>query len=328
MIVSKTPLRASFFGGGTDFYDYFHNSKYGYGNVISTTLGMYVYIVVNKRMDEKIRIVYWDNELVDDVNEIKHNIIREALKITNITSSIEIIYFCDLPMTNLGIGLASSSALAVGVLNALHRFKNEMVSKEQLAKEAIDLEINHLHQEIGIQDQYAVAYGGLNRFIFNKNNKVDVIPLAITDNVKEELNNHLMFFYTGNARDSRQIFKEQKETTKNHREILDFLVEATNTAYQNILNGDIDSWGDLLKQTWEKKKQFAKGVTDENINKMYDLALNNGALGGKILGAGGGGFLLLYVLPDKQENVRKALSNYKEVNFKLDSEGSRIVYQD
>ena len=164
MIVSKTPLRASFFGGGTDFHEYFHNSKYGYGSVISTALDMYVYIIVNRRFDDKIRLVYSGNELVDSVDEIKHNIIREALKITGINKGIEIVYIATLPMTNLGVGLASSSALSVGLLNALHRYKGENVSKEQLAKEAIDLEINHLGQQIGVQDQYAVSYGGFNRY--------------------------------------------------------------------------------------------------------------------------------------------------------------------
>lgn len=328
MIVSKTPLRASFFGGGTDFSSYFHNSKYGYGSVISTAIDMHVYIIVNKRFDDKIRLVYWNNELVDTVDEVKHNIIREALKITGVTSSIEIVYLSDLPMTNLGIGLASSSALAVGVLNALHAFKGEKVSKETLAREAIDIEINRLHQEIGIQDQYAVSYGGFNRYIFNKDDTVSIKPLEIDEKSKEELIKHLMFFYTGNPRDSKEIFKEQKKTINDHGEIFDSLVEATNIACKAIQDNNLDTWGNLLKETWEIKKKFAKGVSNENINKMYDLAINNGALGGKILGAGGGGFLLLYVPIEFQDKVRNALSEYQEVSFKLYSEGSKIVYQD
>ena len=328
MIVSKTPLRASFFGGGTDFYDYFHNSKYGYGCVISTALDMHVYIVVNKRFDDKIRLVYNDNELVDNVDEVKHNIIREALKITNITSGIEILYLADLPMTNLGVGLASSSSLALGVLNALHAYKGEIVSKEQLAKEAIDIEINRLHQEIGIQDQYAVSYGGFNKYIFNNDDTVSIKKLNLNDEIKENLLNHLMFFYTGNARDSKAIFKEQKKTAKNKSEILDSLVEMVTLSEEYLLNNDLDNFGYLLGKAWEIKKQFASGVSNKDINNMYDLAIKNGALGGKILGAGGGGFLLLYVPLNKKNKVRKALSSYKEVNFKIDDEGSRIVYKD
>lgn len=328
MIVSKTPLRASFFGGGTDFYEYYHNSKYGYGTVISTALDMHVYIVINKRFDNKIRLVYKDNELVNTVDDVKHNIIREALKITGITSGIEILYLADLPMTNLGIGLASSSALAVGVLNALHAFKGEKVSKEQLAKEAIDIEINRLHQEIGIQDQYAVSYGGFNKYVFNNNDTVTLKKIDIGEEVKEKLLSNLMFFYTGNARDSKDIFKEQKQTTKNKSEILDSLVEMVNLAEGYLLNNELDSFGHLLGKSWEIKKQFAKGITNDNINNMYNLAMENGAFGGKILGAGGGGFLLLYVPPEQQNKVRKALTAYKEVKFKIDDEGSRIVYND
>lgn len=328
MIVSKTPLRTSFFGGGTDFHNYFRNSKYGYGSVLSTTINMYVYIIINKRFDKKIRLVYWDNELVDTVDEIKHNIIREALKITGVSEGIEILYLADLPMTNLGVGLASSSAMAVGVLNALHAFKGETVSKEQLAKEAIDLELNHLGQKIGIQDQYAVAYGGFNRYYFNKDDTVTVKPLEVDQKTKDELLNHLMFFYTGNARDSKQIFKEQNKTILDRGSMLDGLIEATNEAEEAIKNKDYDKIGYLLNETWQIKKQFASGVSNENIDHMYNLAMNAGALGGKILGAGGGGFLLVYVPLDKKKDVLKALKDYQEVRVKFDTEGSKIVYSD
>ena len=328
MIVSKTPLRTSFFGGGTDFHNYFRNSKYGYGSVLSTTINMYVYIIINKRFDKKIRLVYWDNELVDSVDEIKHNIIREALKITGVSEGIEILYLADIPMTNLGVGLASSSAMAVGVLNALHTFKGEEVSKEQLAKEAIDLEINHLGQRIGIQDQYAVAYGGFNRYYFNKDDTVTVEPIDIDKKTKNELLDHLMFFYTGNARDSKQIFKEQNKTIVDRGQMLDGLIEAVNEAEEAIKNKDYDKWGYLLNETWQIKKQFASGVSNENIDNMYNLAMNAGALGGKILGAGGGGFLLVYVPLDRKKDVLKALKDYQEVSVKFDTEGTKIVYKD
>ena len=328
MIVSKTPLRASLFGGGTDFHDYFHNSKYGYGSVISTGINMYVYIIVNKRFDNKIRLVYYGNELVESVDEIKHNIIREALKITGITSGIEILYLADLPMTNLGVGLASSSALAVGVLNALHAYKGEMVTKEELAKEAIDIEINRLHQQIGIQDQYAVSYGGFNRYIFNSDDSVIIKPIELKISVKKELFNNLMLFYTGIPRDSKKIFEEQKETTKNRSEILDELVMTTDEVMGYLQRKEFDKIGELLDKTWKIKKQFASGVTNSEIDKMYDLAMRAGALGGKILGAGGGGFLLLYVSKNKQKDVKIALDNYMQVEFTFDKEGSKIVYKD
>lgn len=324
MIVSKTPLRASLFGGGTDFKEYYSNSKYGYGSVISTTLDMYVYIIVNKRFDDKIRIVYNGNELVDNVDDLKHNIIREALKITNIEKGIEIVYLANLPMTNLGIGLASSSALAVGALNALHEYKGEKVTKEQLAKEACDIEINRLGQQIGIQDQYAVAYGGFNRYYFNNDNTVKIKKLEISD----ELLNNLMLFYTGITRDSKKIFEEQKKTTETKKEILDELIEKTNMASNYIDNKEYDKLGNLLDDVWKIKKKFASGITNETIDDMYEKAIKNGALGGKILGAGGGGFLLLYVPLEKQCLVKEALKEYKQIDFKTEENGSTIVYKD
>lgn len=328
MIISKTPLRASFFGGGTDFAEYFHNSKYGYGSVISTALNMHVYITVNERFDDKIRVVYSGNELVDSVDDVKHNIIREALKITGVTKGIEVVYMADLPMTDLGVGLASSSALAVGVLNALHAFKGEYVSPRDLAKEACDIEINRLGQQIGIQDQYAVACGGFNRYMFNADDTVSVTPVRMDADLRTQFLDSIMMFYTGNPRDSRAIFAEQKNTTKNKKEIYDSLIEATNDAMGYFEKRDLDSIGRLLNTTWETKKQFASGVSNPLVDDMYDRAISAGALGGKILGAGGGGFMLLYVPVDKKEAVRMALNDFKEIPFAIDLQGSRIIFSD
>lgn len=328
MIISKTPLRASFFGGGTDFADYFHNSRFGYGSVISTALNMHVYITVNKRFDNKIRVVYSGNELADSVEDVKHNIIREALNITGIKNGIEIVYMADLPMTDLGVGLASSSALAVGVLNALHVFKGEHVSPRDLAKEACDIEINRLGQQIGIQDQYAVAYGGFNRYIFNADDTVSVTPIVLPADERKQLMDRLLLFYTGNPRDSRAIFAEQKKTTQNKKDIYDSLVEATEKAVGFLNNKNLDDLGLLLNETWMTKKKFASGVSNPLVDDMYEKALGAGALGGKILGAGGGGFMLLYVPPSKQEGVRNALSDFKEIDFAMDMQGSRIIFSD
>lgn len=328
MIVTKTPLRASFFGGGTDFKDYYHKSKYGYGTVVSMALDMHVYIIVNKRFDDKIRIVYSGNELVDNVDDIKHNIIREALKITNITKGIEILYLANLPMTNLGIGLASSSALAVGVLSALHEFKGETVSKETLAKEAIDLEINHLHQQIGIQDQYAVSFGGFNKYEFNNDDSVIIKKINIDDDIKNNLFSKILLFYTGITRDSSKIFEKQKETTINKSEILDEMVDIADKSYELLNNKEYDEFGKLLNRAWNVKKKFADNISNDLIDKMYSRAIDAGATGGKILGAGGGGFLLLYVPFDKQEAVRNSLKDFKEVKFSFDENGTQVVYKD
>lgn len=328
MIISKTPLRASFFGGGTDFAEYFQNSRFGYGSVLSAALNMHVYITVNKRFDDKIRVVYTGNEFVDSVEEVKHNIIREALKITGIEHGIEVVYMADLPMTNLGVGLASSSALAVGALNAIHAYKGEYVAPEQLAREAIDIEINRLGQQIGIQDQYAVSFGGFHRYKFHSDNTVTVTPVTLKESMRRDLVSHIQLFYTGRGRDSRKIFSEQRETTIKHGEKLDFLVEATEAAQKALLESNFDRWGILLDETWKVKKEFAQGISDMEIDRMYETAKENGAIGGKILGAGGGGFLLLYVPIEKKGQVRRALAGYTEVPFGMDMEGSRIIYAD
>ena len=329
MIISKTPLRASLFGGGTDFADYYHHSKYGFGSVLSCALDMHVYITVNKRFDSKIRVVYTGNELVDHVEEVKHNIIREALKLTGVTQGVEVVYMADIPMTNLGLGLASSSALAVGVLNALYAYKGEYKPARDLAKEAAHIEIDCLGQQIGIQDQYACAFGGFKRYYFNADDSVTVIPLPCPPDTLQELYGKLHLFYTGTPRDSRKIFQEQKETIKKSREeTLDPLIEAVESAQKALQEGNLDAIGFLLDKAWQIKKQFATGVSNPEIDAMYDKAMRAGALGGKILGAGGGGFLLVYVPEEKHAFVKEALADYQELPFHPDSHGTRIIFAD
>ena len=328
MIISKTPLRASLFGGGTDFKAYFETSTIGYGSVLSAALNMHVYITVNKKFDNKIRVVYSGNELVDNVDDVKHNIIREALKLTGITNGIEVIYMADIPLSGAGIGLASSSALAVGVLNALHAYKGEFVTPDVLAKEACHIEIDLLGQRIGIQDQYAVANGGFNRYRFLNDGTVNVTPLIIDEKCKKMLYNNLMMFFTGNTRDSRKILSEQSDNIENKRKQLDELVLTVDKVYKEINDKNIGIVGTELDKTWTIKKSLSSGISNEIIDNMYNLAKNAGAIGGKVLGAGGGGFMLFYVENQNKEKVRKALKEFREVPFEVDSEGSRIVFVD
>lgn len=238
MIISKTPLRASFFGGGTDFSTYYENSKLGYGTVVSTALDMYVYIIVNRKFDDNIRIVYSGNELVSRVDEVKHNIIREAMKIVGIKKGIEIIYMADVPLSNAGIGLASSSALAVGVLNALHAYKGEFVPQGVLAREACEIEINRLGQRIGIQDQFAVAHGGFSQYKFFNDGSVSITPVVCKKEAMVQLRNNLMLFYTGTTRDSRKILNEQSDTILDKTVMLDELVNTTDRAVQALYDGN------------------------------------------------------------------------------------------
>lgn len=328
MIISKTPLRCSFFGGGTDFHDYYENSRFGYGSTISTALKMYVYITVNENFNNQIRLCYSGNELVGHVDEVKHNIIREALKLVGIESGIEIFYSADIPLSGAGIGLASSSALAVGVLNALHAYKGELVGPEQLAREACHIEIDCLGQQIGIQDQYAVAYGGFKRYRFNQDSSVTVMPVICDLGRRKQLEESLLLFFTGLTRDSRKILSEQTQTIAEKMKMLDGLTETVDRMYQCLSSGELDQWGVELDRSWQVKKQFAGGISNPMIDDMYAKARQAGALGGKILGAGGGGFLLLYTPPERQETVRKALSEYREVPFRFEPQGSHIIFSD
>lgn len=328
MIISKTPLRASLFGGGSDFKVYYESSSLGYGSVLSAGLDMHVYITVNKKFDDKIRVVYSGNELVDYVDEVKHNIIREALKLTGITKGIEVIYMADLPLSGAGIGLASSSALAVGVLNALHAYKKEFVSNEVLAKEACHIEIECLGQRIGIQDQYAVANGGFNRYRFLNNGDVNITPIIMEKEKRKALSENLLLFFTGNTRDSRKILSEQSDSIENKRKSLDELVNTVDKVYEELSKGNIDIVGKELDRTWKIKKTLSSGISNQDIDNMYEIAIKNGALGGKILGAGGGGFLLLYVPKENQDKLRESMKQYKEVKFNIDYQGSRIIFVD
>ncbi len=328
MIISKTPLRASLFGGGSDFEAYFKSSELGYGSVLSAALDMHVYITVNRKFDDLIRVVYNGNELVSSVDEVKHNIIREALKITGIEKGIEVIYMADIPLSGAGVGLASSSALAVGVLNALHAYKGEFVTPEKLAREACEIEIGRLGQRIGIQDQFAVAYGGFNRYRFLTDGSVSVTPGVLDVKVRESLFHKLMLFFTGNTRDSRKILSEQSDSIEAKRKSLDELVRTVDRICDSLGRGEVDQVGSELDRTWQIKKQLAGGISNPEIDQMYEIAKNAGAAGGKILGAGGGGFLLAYVPEEKQESVREAMAGYREVPFGVDFQGSRIIFAD
>lgn len=326
MIISRTPLRASFFGGGSDLGDYYRNSACGYGAVLSTAIDMYIYITVNKKFDDQIRVSYSKTEIVDSVDQIKHNIIQEALKIAGIEKGIEIVYMGDVPLGSAGVGLASSSALAVGVLNALFAYQGRAVSAEFLAQKACEIEIDRLKNPIGKQDQYAVAYGGFHHYRFNADESVFVNPLICQPQVKQALQENLMFFYTNMTHISSHILREQKENIPEKMKNLDRMVQMSYEAERLLQRNALDEFGMLLDEAWRLKKQLASSISDPKIDEMYVAARGAGALGGKILGAGGGGFMMLYVPEKYRQSVRKALSQYREQKVALDLEGSKIIY--
>ncbi|MBN1468010.1 MAG: kinase [Fusobacteriaceae bacterium] len=323
MIISKTPLRMSFVGGGSDLKAYY---KDGFGSVISTTINKFIYITVNKRFTDHIRVSYSKTEYVMGVNEIEHNLVREALKLLGITKGIDITYMSDMLPAHEGSGLGGSSSILVGTLNALHAYLGEHVSPHILAKEACKIEIDILGHPIGKQDQFAAAYGNLNHIKFNSDESTYVNPIILRKDVKDELNNNLIMFYTGLTTRSDTVLTEQKRKTEDNRKILDKMVELSLTLKSSLEKNDLTEFGNILHKGWLYKKNLASNITNPVINSYYEKAIDAGALGGKILGSGGGGFLLFYCEEKKQNKVRNALLNLKEAQFKFEPQGSRIIY--
>lgn len=309
MIISKTPLRISLLGGNTDYPKYF--KKYG-GACLTTTIDKYVYCIVKERFDNAIWINYSDKEKVNNIKDIKHDLTREALKLLNINKSIEITFLSDIPSE--GSGLGSSSALLIGLLNALHIYKNEQVTKEQLAEEACKIEIDILKKPIGYQDQYAIAYGGFNLIEFGKKIKVKPVNYyTIKDN--------LLLYYTYKTRKSEDILKKMSLNKK----ILD---KNKKLAYLGSYSlSDEIIFGDLINKYWNLKIKLNKQTTNKYLDKMHRYAIKNEAIGAKIVGAGGGGFMLLVVSRDKMDHLKFYMESlFKELPFNIEPNGSRIVF--
>jgi D-glycero-alpha-D-manno-heptose-7-phosphate kinase len=321
MIISKTPLRMSFVGGASDFKDYY---KRNYGAVVSTAIDKYIYVSINKKFDDAIRVSYSKTEEVDDVNKIEHNLIREALKLVGVTKGVDINYASDMLPAREGTGLGASSALLVGTLNALHTFKGERADSAQLAKEACRIEIELLKHPIGKQDQYATAFGNLNYIKFNPDESVDVQVLNF--NAKEDLKRNLILFYTGLSSFSKEVLPEQKDKIEINVNILDKMVKLADNLKEELGRNDIKEFGNILHQNWIYKKELASKISNSVIDGYYEKAREAGAVGGKILGSGGGGFLLLYANPEKHNAIKQALPNLKETPFGFESNGSQIVY--
>ena len=321
MIISKTPFRISFAGGLSDIKEYYQKD---YGAVTSTTIDKYIYVTVNKKFDDKIRVSYSKTEKVKNIKEIKHPIVREALQVTKLDCGLEITSIGDIPS---GTGLGSSSSFTVGLLNALYAFKGEYKSAETLARQACEIEINFLNEPIGKQDQYASSFGGLNHIRFNNDETVIVNPIICKKKTKEDLSQNLLLFYIGGKRKASAILTESKKHMDNHRKHVDTIRELSEEVAQALRNNDLSRFGELLHQGWLHKKKTGK-VTNEKIDSYYQKAIESGAAGGKILGAGAAGFLLLYCDKKNQHKVRNALSALRETPFHLEPQGSRIIFID
>ena len=296
MIISQTPLRISFVGGGTDMNSYYQRLP---GMVISTAIDKYLFVIVNERFDDKIYINYMEKEIVNEVDEIKHELVREAMKKAGIKKGVEVTMIADIPST--GSGLGSSSTLTVGLLNAFYHYQGQQVTAEKLAEEACEIEIDILKKPIGKQDQYIAAYGGLNKFIFNLDGTVTTKSLNLSRDNRIRLGSNLLLHFTNITRKADVILSEQKNNTNDNFESLKSLAELVPILENEFLSENWDALGLMLKQNWEIKKNLASGITIPEIDEMVKVALNNGSIGVKIAGAGGGGFLLSYV-PRKDQN--------------------------
>ena len=321
MIIVQTPLRVSFFGGGTDFPSFFMEEG---GCVLSSAIDKFIFVTVKERFDKKLRIGYTQTEMVDSVDQIHHDLIRESLRITGIENGVEVTTMGDIPSE--GSGLGSSSTVTVGSLHAMYAYMGEIVSAERLAREACGIEIDTLKKPIGIQDQYIAAYGGLRFFEFKSDGEVKVEKVKISPDSHRMLNECFLLFFTGVSRRADTILNEQKSNIKDRvtelREIKQMAFQARN----DIETGNFDSFGRLMNHSWQLKKKLAGLISNGSINDMYETAQRAGAIGGKITGAGGGGFLLLYVPYERQNAVRTALNGLQELPFRLEADGTKVIF--
>ncbi len=322
MIIVQTPLRTSLFGGGTDFPGYY--LEHG-GCVLTSAIDKYIFVTIKRRFDNKLRVGYTHTELVDSVDEIHHELIREAFRLTGIDHGVEITTMGDIPSE--GSGLGSSSTVTVGALHAMYAMKRELIMAEQLAKEACQIEIDVLGKPIGIQDQYIAAYGGLRFMEFLPGTgEVRSTRIELDPATKRQLNHNLLLFYTGVTRKADSILSEQQSNIRSRESVLEEMKNIAHVACDKLQKGDVDVIGDLLHESWMLKKQLASKISNSDVDDLYEIARAAGATGGKIAGAGGGGFLLLYCPPGHQEHLRSKMHMLQELPFNLGQDGSKVIF--
>lgn len=324
MIVVRTPFRISFAGGGSDLPGFYRKNS---GAVVSTTIDKAMYIAIHPYFHNKIRIKYSQTEDVDSVAEIRHPLARECLKLFHLERGMEIASFADVPA---GTGMGSSSAFTVCLLHALYGLGSRDVTPEQLAREACRLEIDRLREPIGKQDQYAAAYGGLNYMRFNKDESVEVEPIRCSRETRENLQRQLMLFYVGQERPAGSILAAQAQNMadgETYRRV-EKMVELAGEMRAALERNQVDSLGEIVHQGWLLKSGLAEGISNPSVDTNYRLAREAGASGGKLLGAGGGGFLLILCRPERQQDVRSALRHLREMSFQMFVQGSTVLYRD
>ena len=321
MIVTQTPLRISFAGGGTDFRDFYMQEE---GWVVSSAIDKYIHVIIKERFDDKIRVGYTKTELVDDIDAIEHELVRECLRITGITKRVEISTMGDIPSS--GSGLGSSSTVTVGLLNAMFTYLGETKDAATLARLACHVEIDVLGKPIGVQDQYIAAFGGQRFIHFCRDGGVRVESLGLDDEQTWRLNRNLMLFFTGVTRKAEDILGEQTNNIRSTTDSLRALKALALHVRDALRAGAFDEFGRLLDDGWQLKKQLASRITNPALDDLYTTARRAGALGGKIAGAGGGGYLMLYCPRDRQDDVRAALHALTELPFHLERDGSKVIF--
>ena len=321
MIISQTPLRIGLLGGGTDLPGYYR--EHG-GRVLNCALDKYVYVIVKQRFDDDIYVNYSKKEIVSRVDDLEHELVREAMHMAGVSNGVEITTLADIPSGG-GSGLGSSSAVTVGLLQALFAYQGRQVSAEELAERACTIEIERCRKPIGKQDQYIAALGGIRDIRFGPGDEVVAQELGLSAAGRRALQQQIMLFYTGVTRSADSILVEQRANIESTRPQLDLLRDLAGFAAERLRNGDMDAIGPAMRESWEAKRKLAAGVSNDDVDAAVTRALDAGASGAKLTGAGGGGFLLVICPPEHQRTVRESLNGMQELPVKLDRLGSRIV---
>jgi D-glycero-alpha-D-manno-heptose-7-phosphate kinase len=320
MIITQTPLRIGLLGGGTDLPDYYR--QHG-GRVLNCAIDKYIYVIVKQRFDDDIYVNYSKKEIVSSVEDLEHELVREAMWMTGVTSGVEITTLADIP--SAGSGLGSSSAVTVGLLHALFAYRGRQVTAEELADRACTIEIHRCRKPIGKQDQYIAAYGGIRDIRFGPGDDVVAEELELSPAQRRDLQRQIMLFYTGVTRSANSILAEQTANIKAARDQLDLLRDLAGLAADRLRCGDVDAVGEAMRKGWEAKRKLAAGISNAQVDDAVERALAAGASGAKLTGAGGGGFLLVICPVERQRAVRESLADMRELPVKLDRLGSRVV---
>ncbi len=326
MIISRTPVRVSFCGGGTDV-DWFSTSSEKGGMVTSLAIDRYIHVIVNRRFDERIRLSYSKLEVVDNFEDLEHELVRESMRITGVTSGVEITTIADIP--SRGTGLGSSSAVTVGLLNALHCFAGRNVSASQLASEACEIEIKILGQPIGRQDQYAAAFGGINSIKFCSDGNVIVDPINISEKIQSNISDEFTLIFTGQNRSASAVLLNSEEEGKSAIDNLIRIREQADEARDFLSSGDLSKLGLLLNEAWSMKRGISSNVSNDFLDEMYSQIMSTGANGAKLLGAGGGGFFLVHGDQQLREKLQSNFSSeHRMLPLNIDFNGSSIIFND